>query len=87
MINQERERLEAALKNKIAELNERDQIARDLEFEVESSKRKLNNLEGRLSELNVLSEKVIQYEVKITKLTTQIQTWDKEHEGVEETLR
>jgi signal transduction histidine kinase len=30
MVNQERERLEAALKSKSAELNERDKLARDL---------------------------------------------------------
>lgn len=44
IINQERERLEAALKAKSNELNERDKTARDLEFEVESSKRKMNNM-------------------------------------------
>ena len=48
IINEERERLETALKAKTNELNERDRISRDLEFEVESNKRKMNNMEGRL---------------------------------------
>lgn len=78
MINQERERLENALRAKTTESNERDKVARDLEFEVESNKRKINNYEGRLNELNSLTEKVMQYEVKITRMTTQIQSFDRE---------
>jgi hypothetical protein len=49
-----------------------------LEYEVEASKRKMNNLEGRLGELNVLSEKIMQYEVRISKMTSQIQSYDRE---------
>ena len=78
MINQERERLENALRAKTTESNERDKVARDLEFEVESNKRKINNYDGRLNELNSLTEKVMQYEVKITRMTTQIQSFDRE---------
>lgn len=78
VINQERERLENALRAKTTESNERDKVARDLEFEVESNKRKLNNYEGRLNELNSLTEKIMQYEVKITRMTTQIQSFDRE---------
>lgn len=59
-------------------------MARDLEFELESTRRKLSNLEGRLGELNVLSEKTMQYEVRINKLTTQLQTYDKEREAAQE---
>jgi hypothetical protein len=78
LINQERERLETALKAKANEYNEKDKVARDLEFEVESNKRRMNNMEGRLGELNTLTEKVMQYEVKITRMTTQMQSFDRE---------
>lgn len=66
------------MKAKNNELNERDRVARDLEFEVESNKRKMNNMEGRLGELNSLTDKVMQYEVKITRMATQIQNFDRE---------
>ena len=78
IINEERERLETALKAKTAELNERDRVARDLEFEVESNKRKMNNMEGRLGELNSLSEKVIQYEVAMGRMNSQFQNFERE---------
>jgi len=51
---------------------------------VESNKRKMSNLEGRLGELNVLSDKVIQYETRISKLTVQLQASDKERQAAEE---
>lgn len=75
IINEERERLETALKAKTNELNERDRISRDLEFEVESNKRKMNNMEGRLGQLNTLTEKVIQYEVQMGRMNSQAQSF------------
>ena len=44
IINQERERLESLLKAKSNEANEKDKIARDFEYELESNKRKIVNL-------------------------------------------
>jgi hypothetical protein len=41
-------------------------------------------LEGRLGELNILSNKVIEYETRISKLTAQLQTSDKERQAAEE---
>ncbi len=38
----------------------------------------MNNMEGRLGELNSLTDKVMQYEVKITRMATQIQNFDRE---------
>ena len=70
--------METALKAKTNELNERDRVARDLEFEVESNKRKMNNMEGRLGELNSLSEKVIQYEVAMGRMNSQFQNFERE---------
>jgi len=72
------------LKAKTIEANERDRVARDLEFEVESSKRKLNNMEGRVGELNNLSEKVMQYELKISRMNTQFQSFERERSEFED---
>jgi len=72
------------LKAKTIEANERDRVARDLEFEVESSKRKLNNMEGRVGELNNLSEKVMQYELKISRMNTQFQSFEREKSEFED---
>ena len=72
------------MKAKTIEANERDRVARDLEFEVESSKRKLNNMEGRVGELNNLSEKVMQYELKISRMNTQFQSFERERSEFED---
>ena len=72
------------MKAKTIEANERDRVARDLEFEVESSKRKLNNMEGRVGELNNLSEKVMQYELKISRMNTQFQSFEREKSEFED---
>ena len=62
---------------------ERDKAARDLEFEVESSRRKMSNLESRIGEFNILSEKMIQYEGKISQMSTLIQSHERERAEIE----
>ena len=38
----------------------------------------MNNMEGRLGELNTMSEKVMQYEIKINRMSSQFQGFERE---------
>ena len=38
----------------------------------------MNNMEGRLGELNTMSEKVMQYELKINRMNSQFQGFERE---------
>jgi chromosome segregation ATPase len=87
IINEERERLESALKVKTNELNERDRVARDLEFEVESSRRKMTNMEGRLGEFNTMTEKIMQYELSINRMKSQFSNFERERLEFEDVRR
>ena len=74
-------------KNKTNELNEAERKINDLHYEIESSKRKVGSLETRVSEYNVLSEKVYQYESKISSMTIQIEKYVREQGNFENLMR
>lgn len=72
------------LKGKNTECIEKEQHIRDLEYESEVNKRKVNNLEGRMGEMNSLTEQILQYEARLSKMNFQIQSFDRERGEVEE---
>ena len=86
-MSQDRERLEGLTKNKANELNEAERKINDLLYELESGKRKVGTLESRVSEYNVLSEKVYHYESKISSMTMQIEKFTREQSNFETLLR
>ena len=77
-MNEDRDRIEAHLKNKNQEFLQAERKAQDQEYEIESFKRKLFTLETRANEANEMSEKIFQNESKMNQMNMKIEALSRE---------
>ena len=66
---------------------ENDRRINNLEYEVESYKRKFINLEARANEATEMTEKVFQYESRINQMNLKMESYQRELEQSEEVKR
>lgn len=67
-------------KSKIAESNEKEQIIQQLQYDNENFRRKTSSLEIRIKDVDEMTEKIFQYESRISKLSSQAEQFSRERE-------
>jgi prefoldin subunit 5 len=65
------------LKSKTLESSENYQKVQQFDYEVENYKRKIKTLESKMGDINEMTDKIFQYESKISKMNYQIESFSR----------